>query len=65
MNLRKLQDGTPVPELDQAVTLIVKTKCPAKWLLVDRETGEAYVPYDTAGSLQWKKLYNAEWNIDA
>jgi hypothetical protein len=65
MNLRKLQDGTPVPELDQAVTLIVKTKCPAKWLLVDRETGEAYAPHDTAGSLQWKKLYNAEWNIDA
>lgn len=65
MNIRRLKDGTPVPELDNPQTLTIKTKCPAKWLLIDRETGEAYVPYDTEGSLQWKKLYNAEWNIDA
>lgn len=25
-----------------AITLIVKTKRPEKWLLVDRETGEVY-----------------------
>jgi hypothetical protein len=65
MNIRKLKDGTPVPELDEAQTLVVKTKCPAKWLLIDRETGEAYVPYDTKGSMQWKKLFNAEWSVDA
>ena len=65
MNTRTLKDGTVVPELDTLKELIIKTKCPAKWLLIDQETGEAYVPYDTPGSLQWKKLYTAEWNINA
>jgi hypothetical protein len=27
---------------DEPITLIVKTKRPEKWLLVDRETGTAY-----------------------
>jgi len=43
----------------------IKTKCPQKWLLIDRETGEAYIPYHTTGKNQWKKLFIAEWNIDA
>jgi hypothetical protein len=29
-------------ELDQSVNLIVKTKCPEKWILVDRETGVVF-----------------------
>ena len=41
--MRKLQDGTEVYELDQAVELIVKTKAPMKWKLIDRETGEEYI----------------------
>lgn len=65
MNVRKLKDGTPVPELNEAVTLSITTKCPAKWLLIDRETGEAYVPYETKGNSQWQKVYNAEWSVDA
>lgn len=63
--MRKLKDGTEVQELDQPIELKVTTKCPGKWLLVDRETGEAYVPYDTPGSMQWKKMYNAEWDVNA
>jgi len=54
--VRKLTTGLEVPELDQAVTLTIKTKCPAKWLLFDMETGETYSPYDTPGALQWKKV---------
>jgi hypothetical protein len=65
MTKRVLKDGTEVPALDQPVVLNIKTKCPGKWLLIDRETGEAYVPYDTPGTMQWKKLYNAEWDINA
>lgn len=65
MKKRKLKDGTEVNELDQAVQLTVTTKCPNKWLLIDRETGEAYEAYTSPGKHQWKKLYNAEWNIDA
>jgi hypothetical protein len=29
-------------ELDNSVDLIVHTKSPEKWILIDRETGETY-----------------------
>jgi hypothetical protein len=29
-------------EFKKAIRLIVYTKCPEKWILVDRETGELY-----------------------
>jgi hypothetical protein len=54
--VRKLVTGAEVPELDKVVTLTVKTKCPAKWMLFDMETSEMYSPYDTLGKLQWKKI---------
>jgi hypothetical protein len=54
--VRKLATGAEVPDLDKAVTLTIKTKCPAKWMLVDMETSEMYSPYDTPGKLQWKKI---------
>lgn len=65
MSTRKLKDQTEVSELENIVELAVNTKCPGKWLLVDRETGEAYVAQETSGKYQWKKLYNAEWSVDA
>lgn len=65
MNRRKLKDGTEVEESIKDIELTIVTRCPAKWLLIDRETGEAYVPYDASGTMQWKKLYNAEWSVDA
>jgi hypothetical protein len=58
---RKLLDGTPVPEHSTAVKLSITTKCPDKWMLVDRETGEIYVPYTTPGPRQWKKIDYATW----
>jgi hypothetical protein len=54
--VRKLTTGLEVSELDQAVILTIKTKCPAKWVLFDMETGETYSPYETPGKLQWKKV---------
>jgi hypothetical protein len=54
--MRNLLDGTDAEELDEPVILTIKTKCPGKWLLADKETGEVYVPYTTHGSLQWKKI---------
>lgn len=30
------------PELDSPVDLKIHTKSPQKWLLIDRETGQAY-----------------------
>lgn len=65
MNTRKLKDGSIVQEVDEPIELTIKTKCPEKWLLIDRETGEAYTAYTTPGKNQWKKIYQAEWSIDA
>ena len=28
--------------LKKSIKLVVKTKCPEKWLLVDKETGQVY-----------------------
>jgi hypothetical protein len=58
---RKLIDGSEVPELAKARELVLKTRCPEKWLLIDRETGEIYTPYTTPGPSQWKKIDFATW----
>ena len=60
--MRKLIDGTIVEELEEAKTFSITTKCPAKWILVDKETAEAYTPYETEGSLQWKKIHPKDTN---
>lgn len=39
---RRLLTGQVVPELDKEVAIILKTRCPAKWVLVDLETGNQY-----------------------
>ena len=41
--MRKLLSGTEVPENDTPIDLIVHTKAPGKWKLVDMETGQEYV----------------------
>ena len=39
---RTLQSGEKVEELDSSVQLIIKTKCPKKWIIEDLETGQKY-----------------------
>ena len=39
---RILQNGERVEELDSSVQLIIKTKCPSKWIIEDLETGQRY-----------------------
>lgn len=34
-------------ELDSAVVVTIKTKCPEKYLLIDRETGDMFVAKET------------------
>lgn len=58
---RQLIDGTTVPDYTTSVELTIRTKCPEKWLLVDRETGEIYTVYPTPGPRQWKKIDYATW----
>jgi hypothetical protein len=55
MKTRTLKTGEQVAELDKPVTLTVYTKCPEKYMLVDRETGECYTGYATEGKNSWKK----------
>jgi len=40
--VRKLINGDSVEELDKAIKLIIKTKCPKKWIIQDLETGQKY-----------------------
>ena len=39
---RKLKNGEEAEELDSSVQLIIKTKCPTKWIIEDLETGQRY-----------------------
>jgi hypothetical protein len=41
------------PELEKPVNLVVCTKSPQKWLLIDRETGQSYEGNDRGA---WDKL---------
>ena len=40
---RILKDGSEVESFDKTVDLIIHTKAPEKWKLVDLETGEEYL----------------------
>ena len=61
---RTLQDGTTVDELDEPIALEVYTKCPAKWRLIDMETGEEYIGQEPDKELvkpqYWKRINN-DW----
>jgi hypothetical protein len=59
MSKRKLLDGTTIAEMEFPTSLSVFTKCPAKWKLVDLETGEEYIgvhPSDRKKDKHWKKI---------
>tara|TARA_B100000214_G_C23737682_1_gene521808 strand:+ start:231 stop:410 length:180 start_codon:yes stop_codon:yes gene_type:complete len=39
---RELKNGEKALELESSVQLIIKTKCPTKWIIEDLETGQRY-----------------------
>ena len=41
-NYRELKNGEKAEELEKSVQLIIKTKCPTKWIIEDLETGQRY-----------------------
>ena len=41
--MRTLKNNNVVYELEDPVSLVVYTKCPMKWKLIDQETGEEYI----------------------
>ena len=40
---RNLKNGEKVKELDSSINLIIRTKCPTKWIIEDLETGQRYI----------------------
>jgi hypothetical protein len=54
---RTLLNGTTVPALDIPIELVVKTKCPGKYKLVDMETGLEYIGVipDSNDGYFWKR----------
>ena len=58
--MRKLLNGTEVQDEENADNLLVYTKCPTKYKLVDMETGEEYMglPF---GSRHPNGLYDVYW----
>jgi len=43
MKKRILKDGSSVDDFDQPIDLIIHTKAPGKWKLIDLETGQEYL----------------------
>jgi uncharacterized protein (DUF2237 family) len=51
MTNRTLKSGRLVPEAPQPVEVVLFTRCPAKWVSVDLETGDVWVFAETT----WKR----------
>ncbi len=41
------------PELEESVVVTLKTKCPEKFMLVDRETGNVFIAKETG---EWELI---------
>jgi len=46
MNKRKLKNGSEVNSFEKPIDIIIHTKAPEKWLIIDLETGEEYLGSD-------------------
>jgi hypothetical protein len=61
---RKLLDGSEVNDYDHPIDLILHTKAPGKWKLIDLETGQEYlgsdISHETFGELLRSKVAKAK-----
>ena len=51
--LKKMRKSFEYEELNKPIDLVVHTKCPSKWLLIDRETGQTF---QGSKSGKWDRL---------
>ncbi len=53
-------DGTEVEDFDHPIDLIIHTKAPSKWKIIDLETGQEYlgssIPHPTFSEVLRKKV---------
>lgn len=47
INKRKLLDGSEIISLDKPIQIIIHTKAPRKWKIIDMETGQEYIGSET------------------
>lgn len=62
MKKRILKDGSSVDDFDQPIDLIIHTKAPGKWKLIDLETGQEYlgseIPHGNFAEVLRSKVMN-------
>ena len=56
---RNLKNGEKVKELNFPMDLIIKTKCPTKWVIEDLETGQRY---RANGNTEVGKMFDIIYN---
>jgi hypothetical protein len=56
MNSRFLKDGSAVDSLEHPIDLVIHTKAPGKWKIIDMETGEEYIGTSVPHPEYTKKL---------
>lgn len=66
---RKLLDGSEVNDYDHPIDLILHTKAPGKWKVIDLETGQEYIgceiTHNIFGEILRNKVTNGKigsWN---
>lgn len=61
---RKLLDGSEVNDYDYPIDLILHTKAPGKWKVIDLETGQEYIgseiTHGTFGEILRNKVTNGK-----
>ena len=61
---RKLLDGSEVNDYDHPIDLILHTKAPGKWKVIDLETGQEYIgseiTHSTFGEILRTKVSNGK-----
>lgn len=62
MDKRILLDGSTVDSYDKPIDLIIHTKAPGKWKIIDMETGQEYigsqVPHNIFAEVLREKVKN-------
>ena len=56
---RNLKNGEKAKELNSPMNLIIKTKCPTKWIIKDLETGQRY---RANGNTEVGKMFDIIYN---
>lgn len=64
LNKRILLDGSEVDSFDYPIDLIIHTKAPGKWKIIDMETGQEYlgseIPHKSFAEILREKVKNGK-----